>query len=290
MGKLQRIPAQTQVQSQVWQGFVVILEESAEVKGPVVTLRVTAGRLQVINGPGEEMVEGVGCQRSANRKTVKAVELVTRGLPACLQAVLPHHERPGVGVVEAIGNRSPLIVHAGSQGKCTAHVHLINAGHGRGIRPRGADIGKVDEIGRREGRDETAEPEVENVQLPVADLVCMADDSEAVLLDAKSGKSQTRGRAERGVCVSVIPEPAPRDLRLAAEEWTIVRDNVLRILHWGNAAEDTLEVGRVGRSTTWLSDTRDQELPPVVAVFKVQDIQRRRINGRHAEFGAQKRR
>ncbi len=64
MGKLQRIPAQAQIQSEVRQHFVVIFEESSEVSGPEVTLRVTRSRLQAINRSGEEMFESIRSGKS----------------------------------------------------------------------------------------------------------------------------------------------------------------------------------------------------------------------------------
>src|SRR5262249_39283458 len=87
------------------------------------------------------------------------------------------------------------------------------------------------------------------------------------------GKRETRCGSKRFVGISVIVEPASTNLRLSPEEWLIVRDHILSVIHRSDLGEVAAQIGRTGRSTSCLADPRNKELAAVVIALQVQNSQ-----------------
>src|SRR4051812_44359087 len=130
--------------------MIVILKEEPEVGSAEIALWISGGCLQSINLSLEEVGEAVEAQRAADGEAVETVKLITSGFTARLQIVFAQYQGPGVTVIEAVGDGSPLVIHACAQRKRAGNRDLVDARNRAGIRAGGADIRQRHNICRGE--------------------------------------------------------------------------------------------------------------------------------------------
>src|SRR5205085_3859438 len=154
------------------------------------------------------------------------------------------------------------------------------------VAARRADVLQRDGVEGALGRDVAAVAGPQLVDLRRAEDVREVEREEAVLLEVRAREGDARVGAEGLGDRAVVPEPAPRELLLAAAPEAVVADRVLVVGDRRDAGELAGEVAERAarqRPAPALADARDEERAAVARVLDVEDVDGHRVDLRRGQ-------